>query len=152
MHKGGVYQGKVLISNRPWSKHVPLDPSWTPMHFKKVLKLVFSETPPSTQTPRYSLWERPGIENLNFVFAIVKIHSQEPKRNYYKIWTNIGFYLQTSWVCYVSNGCFWSNMPRGFTLHMTGYAPACTKSVEKGSFLDIRRRRRLLQKGYIFRC
>ena len=34
----------------------------------------------------------------------------------------------------------------GFTLHMTGYAPACTKSVEKGSFLDIRRRRRLLQK------
>ena len=38
------------------------------------------------------------------------------------------------------------------TLHMTGYAPACTKSVEKGSFLDIRRRRRLLQKGYIFRC
>ena len=42
--------------------------------------------------------------------------------------------------------------PGGFTLHMTGYAPACTKSVEKGSFLDIRRRRRLLQKGYIFRC
>ena len=35
---------------------------------------------------------------------------------------------------------------------MTGYAPACTKSVEKGSFLDIRQRRRLLQKGYIFRC
>ena len=23
--------------------------------------------------------------------------------------------------------------PGGFTLHMTGYAPACTKSVEKGS-------------------
>ena len=43
----------------------------------------------------------------------------------------------------------WSD-PGGFTLHMTGYAPACTKSVEKGSFLDIRRRRRLLQKGYIF--
>ena len=42
--------------------------------------------------------------------------------------------------------------PGGFTLHMIGYAPACTKSVEKGSFLDIRRRRRLLQKGYIFRC
>ena len=42
--------------------------------------------------------------------------------------------------------------PGGFTLHMTGYAPACTKSVEKGSFLDKRRRRRLLQKGYIFRC
>ena len=42
--------------------------------------------------------------------------------------------------------------PGGFTLHMTGYTPACTKSVEKGSFLDIRRRRRLLQKGYIFRC
>ena len=33
---------------------------------------------------------------------------------------------------------------------MTGYAPACTKSVEKGSFLDIRRRRRLLQKGIFF--
>ena len=45
-----------------------------------------------------------------------------------------------------------SSRPGGFTLHMTGYAPACTKSVEKGSFLDIRRRRRLLQKGYIFRC
>ena len=43
-------------------------------------------------------------------------------------------------------------MPRGFTLHMTGYTPECTKSVEKGSFLDIWRRRRLLQKGYIFRC
>ena len=42
--------------------------------------------------------------------------------------------------------------PGGFTLHMIGYAPACTKSVEKGSFLDIRRRRRLLQKGHIFRC
>ena len=42
--------------------------------------------------------------------------------------------------------------PEGFTLHMTGYAPVCTKSKEKGSFLDIRRRRRLLQKGYIFRC
>ena len=40
----------------------------------------------------------------------------------------------------------------GFTLHMTGYAPAYTKSVEKGSFLDIQRRRRLLQKGYIFGC
>ena len=24
--------------------------------------------------------------------------------------------------------------PGGFTLHMTGYAPACTKSIEKGSF------------------
>ena len=44
------------------------------------------------------------------------------------------------------------NNPGGFTLHMTGYAPACTKSVEKGSFLDIQWRRRLLQKGYIFRC
>ena len=44
------------------------------------------------------------------------------------------------------------SVPGGFTLHMTGYAPACTKSIEKGSFLDIRRRRRLLQKGYIFRC
>ena len=43
-------------------------------------------------------------------------------------------------------------MPGGFTLHMTGYAPACTKSVEKGSFLDIWWRRRLLQKGYSFRC
>ena len=42
------------------------------------------------------------------------------------------------------------NIPGGFTLHMTGYAPACTKSVEKGCFLDIRWRRRLLQKGYIF--
>ena len=42
--------------------------------------------------------------------------------------------------------------PGGFTLHMTGYTPAYTKSVEKGSFLDIRWRRRLLQKGYIFRC
>ena len=38
----------------------------------------------------------------------------------------------------------------GFTLHMTGYAPACTKSVEKGSFLAIWRRRRLLQKGIFF--
>ena len=37
-------------------------------------------------------------------------------------------------------------------LHMTGYAPAYTKSIEKGSFLDKRRRQRLLQKGYIFRC
>ena len=37
-----------------------------------------------------------------------------------------------------------------FTLHMTGYAPAYTKSVEKGSFLDIRWRRRLLQKGIFF--
>ena len=40
--------------------------------------------------------------------------------------------------------------PGGFTLHMTGYAPACTKSIEKGRFLDIRRRRRLFQKGIIF--
>ena len=40
--------------------------------------------------------------------------------------------------------------PGGVTFHMTGYAPACTKSVEKGSFLDIRRRRRFLQKGYFF--
>ena len=42
--------------------------------------------------------------------------------------------------------------PGGFTLHMTGYAPACTKSVEMGIFLNIRRCRRLLQKGCIFRC
>ena len=42
--------------------------------------------------------------------------------------------------------------PGGFTLHMTGYAPACTKSVEKGSFLDIRWRWRILQNGCIFRC
>ena len=40
--------------------------------------------------------------------------------------------------------------PGGFTLHMTGYAPACTKSVEKGSFLDKRQRRRLLQKMVYF--
>ena len=26
------------------------------------------------------------------------------------------------------------DVARGFTFHMTGYAPACTKSVEKGSF------------------
>ena len=39
---------------------------------------------------------------------------------------------------------------QGFTLHMTGYAPACTKSVEKGSVLDIWWRRRLLQKGIFF--
>ena len=25
--------------------------------------------------------------------------------------------------------------PGGFSLHMTGYAPACIKSVEKGTFL-----------------
>ena len=43
-----------------------------------------------------------------------------------------------------------SFMPGGFTLHMTGYAHVYTKSVEKGSFLDIRRRRHLLQTGYIF--
>ena len=55
-------------------------------------------------------------------------------------------------VCMAVTGCRDGCVPRGFTLHMTGYAPACTKSVEKGSFLDIRRRRRLLQKGYIFRC
>ena len=50
------------------------------------------------------------------------------------------------------NDPFTAEEPGGFTLHMTGYAPACTKSVEKGIFLDIRRRRRLLQKGYIFGC
>ncbi len=38
----------------------------------------------------------------------------------------------------------------GGSLKMDGYASAFTKSVEKGSFLLIRRRRRLLQKGYGF--
>ena len=38
------------------------------------------------------------------------------------------------------------------SLHMTGYAPVYTKSVGKGSFFDIRWHRRLLQKGYNFRC
>ena len=41
---------------------------------------------------------------------------------------------------------------QGITLHMTRYAPAYTKSIKKGSFFDIQCRRRLLQKGYIFRC
>ena len=26
------------------------------------------------------------------------------------------------------------SIPGGFILHMTGYAPACTKSLEKGGF------------------
>ena len=29
----------------------------------------------------YSVWERPQIENLNFVFAMVKMHSHQPKIN-----------------------------------------------------------------------
>ena len=44
------------------------------------------------------------------------------------------------------------DFPGGITLHMIGYAPAFTKSVEKGTIFDIRRHRRLLQKGYIFHC
>ena len=67
--------------------------------------------------------------------------------------------LKVSWIGYLLTDLAthpdssWPAMwPGGFTLHMTGYAPACTKSIEKGSFLDIRWRRRLLQKGYIFRC
>ena len=40
----------------------------------------------------------------------------------------------------------------GVTLHMTGYPPTCTKSIEKGSVLDIQRCQRLLQKGYTFHC
>ena len=69
-----------------------------------------------------------GVQNgtLIYRFFVCKIHPYSP---------------------YILHMC-----PGGFTLHMTGYAPACTKSVEKGSFLDIRRRRRLLQKGYIFCC
>ena len=44
------------------------------------------QTPPSPQTPYIAgLWERPKIENLNFVFGMVKMHSQQPKRNYYNV-------------------------------------------------------------------
>ena len=41
------------------------------------------QTPQLPQTPYtcISLWERPKIENLNFVFAMVKMHSQQPKKN-----------------------------------------------------------------------
>ena len=54
--------------------------------------------------------------------------------------------------CLIDMGACWNEYsPGGVTLHMTGYAPACIKSVEKGRFLDIQRRRRLLQKGYTFR-
>ena len=45
----------------------------------------------------------------------------------------------------------WSQ-PREVTLHKTGYASTYTKSTEKGSFLDNRRRRRLLHKGYTLCC
>ena len=40
----------------------------------------------------------------------------------------------------------------GITLHMTGYSPAYTKSVEKGSFLTYKVVDVCLQKGYIFHC
>ena len=58
-----------------------------PLLNKYALKIFFFEvglqTPPSPQTPYISPWESPKIENLNIVFAMVKMHSQEPKRNYY---------------------------------------------------------------------
>ena len=55
------------------------------MPFKKKIE-VGLQTPPSPLTPYLpSLWEKPKIENLNFVFAMVKMHSQQPKRNYYNI-------------------------------------------------------------------
>ena len=40
--------------------------------------------------------------------------------------------------------------PGGATLKMSGYAPAFKKSVEKGPFSTIRRRRRLFKKGVLF--
>ena len=58
-------------------------------------------------------------------------------------------WLACAWLQKFVNG----SAPWGVTLHMTGYAPTYTKSVDKGRvFFDIRRSRRLLQKGYIFCC
>ena len=34
-----------------------------------------------TLRPQYSLWEGQEIENLNFIFAVVKMYSNQPKRN-----------------------------------------------------------------------
>ena len=44
-----------------------------------------SSDPTVTSDSLHSLWERQKIENLNFVFAMVKMHSQQPKRNYHNI-------------------------------------------------------------------
>ena len=44
--------------------------------------------------------------------------------------------------------CVPSEKPGGVTLHMTVYAPAYTRSVEKGSFFDMGRPQRLLQRVY----
>ena len=69
-HRTGV-NGKVLISNWPWSKCVPLNPSSTNMPFKNEVCL---QTPLFTSDPLYSLWERQKIENLNFTFAVVTMY------------------------------------------------------------------------------
>ena len=41
------------------------------------------QTPPLLQTPYIALWEIQKIENLNFIFAVVKMYliSNKPKRN-----------------------------------------------------------------------
>ena len=50
-----------LISNLPWSKRVPLDPSWTNMPFEKNVE-VGLQTPPLPQTHLYSLWKRQKLK------------------------------------------------------------------------------------------
>ena len=52
-----------------------LDPSWTNMPFRKILRRVF--TPHRTSDPLYNLWERQNIENLNFIFAVVQLTLME---------------------------------------------------------------------------
>ena len=43
------------------------------------------QIPPSPQTPYIAYGKGKKIENVNFVFAMVKMHSQQPKRNYYNV-------------------------------------------------------------------
>ena len=66
---------KVLFSNRPWSKQTCSTLSllnkfalWTNLNFR-------SSDPTVTSDPLYSLWERSKMIDVNFVFAMVKMHS-----------------------------------------------------------------------------
>ena len=71
----------------------------------------WSSDPTITSDPLHSLWERPKIENLNFVFAMVKMHSKEPLRNYWNVETKIGHDLQApclKWLFLVKNGNFFT--------------------------------------------
>ena len=65
------------------------------MPFEKKMKQIFRPT--VTSDPLYRIWERPKFENLNFVFAMVKVYSQLPKKELLYRYTKIRRDLQTPW-------------------------------------------------------